>query len=221
MELPPELTRIPRTSLDVLRYMGSAQIDNGDSDALADGTGMSSRGIGKAIRGLVTKGYLGMDGGYVYHLTEKGSQAIMDIAAYDDFQASQGTQVAEGSFQQDLIAVAPASVGVQNGAALQVGMNGASGVTQPGQLVLRFSSLGGEVSPAELTLSLQPGQEIAPGSARVTADGQYDAVRVRVEAIQLIGEQDMYQVGGIFFDVPVGQASSDLQAWHGSLILKS
>lgn len=220
MELPPELTRIPFASLDVLRYMGQSGISSGDADSLAAGTGMSERGMGKAIRGLVTKGYLDMDNNYVYYLTEKGSKAIQDIAAYDASRP-QGVKSADaGGAQQELIAITPDAIFAQQPATLQVGLNGLEDVTEESHLMLRFSALGGDVAPAQITLDLQPGQVPQPINAQVTASGDFNAVRVRLEVVQIIGEADVFQAGGMFFDIPLGQSGGHLQAWYGSLSLQ-
>ena len=218
MELPPELTRIPLSALDVLRYMGSAGVTQGDADSLASGTGMSERGMGKAIRGLVTKGYLTMDSSYIYHLTNKGEKAIGDIAAYDVANPRGAQSGASDGIEQELVAVAPSSIPNQQGATLQLGINGAASADS--QIILRLTTVGGDVNPREVTLNLAVGQGLSPTNIQVTPNGQHSAVRVRVEAVQIVDDTDVYPAGGMFFDVPVGQASGQLQAWVGTLSLQ-
>ena len=222
MELPPELTRIPLSALDVLRYMGRSGVTQGDALALAEGTGMSERGIGKAIRGLITKGYLTADDSYVYSLTDKGFQAIDDIADYDAAQGDgSGASASAGLVEQNLVIVSPDALGMRQSATLQVGLAEKSMLQEPSQLILRLSSVGGNVSPTEVTLNLAPGQAVGAATAQVVPDGRYNAVRVQVEAIQMVDEAEIHPAGGIFFDVPVGRGSGNLRAWYGSLSLRS
>lgn len=215
MPLTHDLTRVPFQSLDVLRYMGQQGIRQGTTDELEAGTGMSNRLILKAIRGLVTKGYLIMDAAYVYHLTEKGTQAIQEIAEHDAEQAAMGGQQQSGALlQRDLIVVTPNALPAQRPTPIQVGWSGGSGT--PLSVVLRLSALGGQVSPAQLDLDMQGGE---PTTVQVTPNGDYDAVRIRIEALQLIGDADFHDAGGIFFDLPLGQGSGQ-QAWYGELTLR-
>ena len=90
MELPPELARMLPGSLAVLRYIGDEEIEGADADTLAQGAAMTSRGVMKAIRALVTQGFMQMDANYVYYLTDKGSKAIEDLREYDARPARRG-----------------------------------------------------------------------------------------------------------------------------------
>lgn len=219
-QLPPELTRIPTTALDVLRFLGHSQLEAADKDTIAEGTGLSDIGVGKAIRGLVTKGYLNMDN-YVYFLSEKGRQAVKDVLAYDAAHGHRTTSATQvQTLHADLVAVAPESLEAQKPTSLRVGLSNVSGVQNTVQLMLRFSSLGGTLSRGDATLNLEPGQPSAPIRLEITPDGKYDAVRVRVEGIQLLDMDEVHPAGGIFFDIPVSQASNTMQAWYGTLHLQ-
>ncbi|KAB2903897.1 MAG: hypothetical protein F9K27_10660 [Anaerolineae bacterium] len=219
-QLPPELTRIPLTALDVLRFLGRSQTDGVDKDTLAQGTGLSDIGVGKAIRGLVTKGYLNMDN-YVYFLTEKGRQAINDVLAYDAAHQQGGSQERQHhGLQADLVAVAPQSLGTRKPGRIQIGLDKLSGVQEAVQLLLRFSSIGGSLNRGDATLTIEPGRVPAPISVDVTPDGSYNAVRVRVEGLQMLDMDEVHPAGGIFFDIPVSQASTNVQAWCGTLHLQ-
>jgi hypothetical protein len=218
MELPPELTRIPMNSLDVLRYMGQHNVEAADADMLAEGTGMSERGIGKAIRGLVTKGYLNMDSNYVYYLTDKGQQAILDLAEYDAEQAaSGGEEQPEKVVEASVIAVVSGSLKTGQPNQIQVGVNGSAHVREETQLVIRLNVVGGSATPPEVTLLLTPGQ--APAPANITLQPGGDSMRVRIEGVQLIGMADVHPAGGMFFDLNVSDQDTP-KAWHGRLALK-
>ncbi len=222
MSLPPELTRVLPASLDVLRYMGQSQLESADAETLAEGTRLSERGILKAIRGLVTGGYLTADQNYIYYLTRKGHQAIGDLAAYDAERAAQGGQSSRAQFAQaELVAVAPAAFDAQKPNMLQVGFGNMSGLQGAAQVILRFSSVGGAVNKQEVTFTLQPTQAASPVALEVTPDSQHQAVRVRVEGIQLLDSDDVHPAGGMFFDIPVGTGGGHLQAWYGTLTLQA
>lgn len=219
-QLPPELTRIPTTALDVLRFMGHSRLEAADKDTLAEGTGLSDIGVGKAIRGLVTKGYLNMDN-YVYFLSEKGRQAVKDVLAYDTAHGHGTAHMPQvQALHADLVVVVPESLEAQKASSIRIGLSNISGVQNSVQLILRFSSLGGALSRGDATLNLEPGQPPMPIRVDVTPDGTYNAVRVRVEGIQLLDMDEVHPAGGIFFDIPVSQASSTMQAWYGTLRLQ-
>jgi hypothetical protein len=220
MELPPELMRIPSSSLDVLRYMGRASVSASSAEGLAQGTGMSERGIGKAIRGLVTQGYLTMDASYVYFLTDKGSKAIQDIAAYDDSNPSDVGQVSSDSLiQQDLIVVTPGVLGAQETSTLQIGLNQLPYLKAEIDLVLRFSASEGNISPAEVNLHISPDQPPQPQETYYNPIGKTGMVRFRVEALQLTDMTEVHPAGGMFMDVQIAASSTGLQAWYGQIDL--
>lgn len=221
MPLPPELMRVLPSSLDVLRYMGRDELESADVETLADGTGLSEKGMGKAIRGLVTGGYLTADQNYIYYLTRKGRQAIDDLAAFDAEEAAKGgTAVPVQVVQAELIAVTPNSLTPQTPNTLQIGFGGISELQSALQVILRFSSVGGAVNKQEATFTLQPNQAPAPITIEAIPDARHNIMRIRVEGIQLLDMDDVQPAGGMFFDVPIGAASSNLQAWHGLLTLQ-
>jgi Mn-dependent DtxR family transcriptional regulator len=54
------------------------------SDTIIDELDLSERRFSKAIRRLVTKGYLQMDGDQTYRLTDQGQSAVEELQEYDD-----------------------------------------------------------------------------------------------------------------------------------------
>lgn len=221
-QLPTELTQLPYNALDVVRYMGRAGIDRADSATLAEGAGMSDRGIGRAIRGLVTKGYLNMDNSNVYFLTEKGLQAVNQVVEYDSANPSASQpQMAQQAVQQQLIAVSPSPIGARETSTLLFGMEGVAPVSDHSQLILRLSATSGSLSPAEVTLELYPNQPIEPAETYYNPSGSSKAVRIRVEAMQLVNMMDVHSAGGLFFDVELDLQRGERQAWYGSVLLQS
>lgn len=220
MELPAELTRIPLSSLDLLRYMGKNSVEAADAESLAEGMGVSDRAIRKAIRGLVTANYLNMDSDYVYFLTEKGTVAIEDIAEYDaanpsDDDGANAAQTVSG----EIIAVAPNPINRQASTSISFGMGEVSTAKDGSQLILRLSTTSGSISPQELTLDL--GTANAPVEAFFTPSGAVGAVRVRVEAVQLYNMTEVHPAGGMFFDVNLSDREGQSSAWYGDLSLQA
>jgi hypothetical protein len=221
-QLPSELTRMPFNSLDVLRYMGRAGIERADADTLAEGAGMSERGIGKAIRGLATKGYLSIDNNYIYYLTDKGLQAVAEIMEYDAANPqAQTAQSASQAIQQQIVIVAPDPMGARQTTTLLFGLEGVPPVQDHSQLILRLSSTSGTLSPAEVTLDLLPNQAVEPAETYYNPSGTSKAVRIRVEAMQLVNMMDVHSAGGLFFDVALQPESGSPQAWYGNVTLQA
>jgi hypothetical protein len=86
MELPFHLKTIEPLpgALDIIRYFGSIDSDTADVEEICDMLELSDRRFHKAIRRLVTKGYVMMDGDMIYRLTEQGLRAWDELSAYDD-----------------------------------------------------------------------------------------------------------------------------------------
>src|SRR5689334_2193939 len=82
MPLPYNLQKLPPEALDVLRYMGKTSRAE-SAETLEQGTKMSGRLIGKAIRRLVNYDYISMQDAYTYALTTDGNLAVKQLAEYD------------------------------------------------------------------------------------------------------------------------------------------
>jgi hypothetical protein len=219
MALPPELTRLPVQSLDILRAFGRENLQSADVPTILDITGMSQRAVDKGIRGLVTKGYLFNDPNRVYYLTVPGSQAVQDIMAHDASQPQKENTSASRVHQQQLVAVLPAPLGAQETTTLQIGLDALPPVHEASQLVLRLSATQGTISPSELTLELSPELSEAVGEAYFTPGPAAHNVRFRIEALQLVSLTDIHAAGGMYFDVDLKSEAGDLTAWYGKLTL--
>ncbi len=84
MELPYHLKALPPEALDVLRYFSKISGIAAHADDITAGADLSDRGFGKAIRRLVTKGYLTMGGEQYYRLSDSGRRAVDDLINYDE-----------------------------------------------------------------------------------------------------------------------------------------
>jgi plasmid stabilization system protein ParE len=79
--LSPDLRKLPPNALDVIRYLDTHD-DQGTVDDLIEGTGLSERGLRKAIRRLVTRYYAEMPDQDFYRLTNKGKEAAEELRVY-------------------------------------------------------------------------------------------------------------------------------------------
>src|SRR5436190_23701390 len=91
MPLPYNLQKLPPEALDVLRYMGTTSHSE-SAETLEEGTKLTARLIGKAIRRLVNYDYIHMEDAYTYSLTTDGNLAVKQLAEYDAAENNDDTQ---------------------------------------------------------------------------------------------------------------------------------
>src|SRR5690606_22826113 len=82
MDLPSHLRALPPSDVDVIRYLNKLDMKMAGVEDICEEVGLSERGFGKAIRSLVTKGYVVMDGDQIYRLTDQGSDVAEEIDLY-------------------------------------------------------------------------------------------------------------------------------------------
>lgn len=220
MSLPYELTTIPPQALEVLRFLGRANVDTADADELTAGANLSEKGFSKAIKRLVTKGYLTMGEARTYHLTPKGFKAIEDIQEYD-INAPQNIQIAQDSITYDLCAVIPSTIAAQQKISIQVGLEpqGIEIPAQETQLVLRFEVVDGEVSPREAVVAVSSSQSMAHTSVELKPNPNKSQLRFRIEAFQLNDIDGLEVAGGMYIDIPIGSTASEVKAFHTAIAL--
>ena len=217
MSLPFELTTLPPQALDILRYMGRLSLDQADSDTIMGGTGLSERSFSKGIKRLVTKNYMSMDSARIYHLTQKGSGAITDIAAYDE---ESGGVVSFGqttdSFEYDLcVVVPPGTYNVSQRGTLMLGLEPTdTPLSGEVHLIIRLDCIGGDITHREFTASISPDLPVVVAEFDVIPDGSTGAFRLRVEAFQSIRMDLLEEAGGMYFDIPLGENLTRPQAMH-------
>ncbi len=206
--LPIDLQKLPPQALDVIRYLGRTQ-EGAWVDDILDGTGLSERGFGKAIRRLVTRYYAEMlDQGF-YRLTTKGHQAAQDVREFDGEEepaAINSENAALLTHPRQLAVVGPKELIAQSETVLQVGFSGpvadAPPLQAPSRLILRISAPGCDVEPVERPLEVAVDASAGPAPFRVKPR-QTGTVRIKVEAFQLVTLQELLPVGGMFFDLSV------------------
>jgi hypothetical protein len=82
MSLSLDLQKLPPQALDIIRYLATTT-QGADVDEIIQGTGLSERAFGKAIRRLVTRYYVQMPSQGYYVLTNNGKEAAEVILEYD------------------------------------------------------------------------------------------------------------------------------------------
>lgn len=207
MDLPFYLKVLPTEALEVLRYYQRLGNTLAFSDAIIQSAGLSDRGFGKAIRRLVTKGYLVLDGDQRYRLTELGQRAVSDLPPVDEWEPeglddeSAGPRVVE----RELVLVAPGALVANKPASVDVGfapaMDEARGVGQF-DVLLRLSVMNGQPAIAQETamiLDSRPSRH----AFEITA-GRFRQARLRLEAFQMGDTPDeTHPCGGMYIDVDV------------------
>ena len=214
MELPFHLKTIEPLpgALDILRFFGTLEEETADADTICDTLDLSDRRFSKAIRRLVTKGYLVMDGDMIYRLTEQGQDAVEELAEYDgatgDSSAAPAPSTSANQVTRRMILAVPNTLIAQQSANILLGFHpGDSDVST--EVVARVSVLNGEPSnPHDAIFSL--GKSHAHEAVSIVP-GSFDQVRIKVEVFQL-GDNpgDIDAAGGMYIDVPVvAQPGSD------------
>jgi DNA-binding MarR family transcriptional regulator len=215
-ELPFHLKTIEPLpgALDILRYFGGLDTTTASADDICDDLDLSDRRFSKAIRRLVTKGYVQMDGEMGYRLTDQGRGAVEELATYDaeggDDAADGGRDEVEGverymtlAVPQPLIANRPTSIVVgiyeaEDGQTLE----------ETADMVVRLSVLNGEPqNPEDEVFQLT---DAAAHRTFTVTPGAFTKMRIKVQVFQL-GDNpgDIDLVGGMYVDEDVAASVGD------------
>jgi hypothetical protein len=229
MEIPQSLNGLQPEALDVLRYYGSSGAVAVHAEELMAGAHLSDRGFGKAIRRLVTKNLLVMEGNQTYRLSEAGRRAVAELLEYDltepdgAEQLDEELRAAEARFvRRRLIVALPNPLPVNQPAHVAVGFDGASDadiVMLPLHVSLHIEMAHGQApedATAGVALENRPVQHVF----RVMADA-YQRARVRVRVTQEDGTQgETLDCGGMVVEVPVGQGAGEIAAFSADIQLR-
>lgn len=217
MELPFHLKTLEPLpgALDILRYVGGLGGESADADQICEALDMSDRRFSKAIRRLVTKDYLSMEGAMVYRLTNLGERAVEELREYDE--ATGGIRQISAPRKVDivgsrrLVVAVPRSIAANSDSHVVVGFHpGSLGGLSSADIVVRVSATDGQPeNPEDLLFALSEShaQEAIP--VKTTAA----ALRLRFEVYQLGELGDIQPIGGMRVDVPVGKADSGFIAY--------
>lgn len=228
MELPYHLKTLePLTgALDAVRFLRNEPDMLATVDTLLEKLELSERAFGKAIRRLVTQGYVQMDAEAVYRLTDAGRRAADELAEFEQSTGKRATgthTLADIAITGRVVLAAPDTLTDQQPAQLSVGaaLDSDSSLKSAADLLIRLSALNaepGHTQDAVLTLSDQPVMH----TFTVVPQG-FDKVRVRVQVYQLLpDDEDVVSCGGFHVDLPVSasQGSARLVAFGSAIALK-
>ncbi len=207
-------------ALDIIRYLGKLEEPVADIDTLCDELSLSDRGFSKAIRRLVTKGYVQMVGDQVYRLTDQGRTAAEELAAYDA-HAPEETETEDQYVQRKLIVAIPEKPVAKQLTNVFIGFEAADAdaeLDSDAQMVLRVSAIHGQIDGDEM---LDLGNEPAYNTFTLIPDA-YTKLRLRVEAYQLNPNDDGIETcGGLYIDIDINNAGDggDYKAYSTSVKL--
>jgi DNA-binding MarR family transcriptional regulator len=225
--LSPDLQKLPPQALDVIRYLDTHD-DQGTVDEIIEGTGLSERGLRKAIRRLVTRYYADMPDQDFYRLTEKGKEAAGELRAYDGedvpaavpaaVDAPSAAPAAQAADEEAPAAdvprharrmsvLVPKELVIRSAVTLRAGFDAPPAddpvpLQETGRVILRLSAPGCDVDPVERPLDVAVGGPAGPVSFRVTPRVEGPA-RLKIEGYQLVSLKDIRPIGGVFFDLNV------------------
>ncbi|HLU09646.1 MAG TPA: hypothetical protein VK003_08260 [Oceanobacillus sp.] len=227
MDMPHHLRTLPPEALDILRYFHTLKAPSAHADQIIEGAGLSDRGFGKAIRRLVTKSYLVMDGDQVYRLSDNGKRVVEELSNYDENapepEAEETPESDEPRFvTRHLVLVTPRVFQAGQPTNVLVGFDDADDdeiVKTASEVILRLNVLHGEPSEVKET-SLVVENRAAHQVFEVTA-GQFTQMRIRVQVCQIQdGAAD--NCSGLYADLPVGvgEVDSTLTAFGTNVLLR-
>lgn len=228
MELPFHLKTLEplKGALDILRIFNHTGEDTAHADDIIDTLGLSEKTFSKAMRRLITKGYIQMDGNMIYRLTEEGHNAAGNLAEYDSAEGDAGgqpeapAQTIRDVVTRRLVAVLPKSMDAKTPTTAYIGFHDADEGTLPApvELVVRATVVNGEPSsPEDLLFSLH--NEHTYQTMQLTP-GDSDVMRLKLYVYQLGDMGDISQAGGMYVDLPVGGGDGMLQAYGTDLSLQ-
>jgi hypothetical protein len=234
MEMPHTLKTLPPEALDALRYFGRTGQTAAYPHDIVDGSGLSDRALGKAIRRLVTKSYMMLDGSGQYRLTENGRRLLASLLEYDldpEPESSPGAPApmreaartaapAPPRFvRRRVVLVAPQTLVADQPTNVYVGFHAAETseqLTTPLSVRLRLCALHGEPGERETALLLE--NRAVRQVFEVTA-GAFRTLRIRVLVLQEGASED--EAGGLYLDLPVNEAGENgpMAAFGSDLML--
>ncbi len=212
MELPFELKKLNDDMLNVIRFLARQSNHSGDAVDIQDGLDLSNRAFGKAIRRVVTAGYVEMDMGGYYHLTSNGHKAAETLAEYD---TAMGTgplgdlPVPEDDVEPGIprtLAMVMPSVSVSGRpfhfyATVEAPWSEAQqGLTSSPEVILRLSIPGNE--PLQETVQVQPDERSAPVDFRFVVPA-IAPLELKIQAFYLSRADDVVTLGDFHVELPV------------------
>jgi hypothetical protein len=205
MVLPYHLDRLPPEAHTVLRYLHTA---NTATALELENAGLSTRGVGKAIRRLINAHYLDLKD-KSYSLTKAGKSAAQELITF--YAANDGQGEAERAkklfAERKVVVVAPRNFVAEQPVDLFIGVNPSDvdsfKLPFGAQLELRVTAVGGQLTVNNVSIDVPPEKAAVPSRVRLLPAVNTPMVRIRVDAFQAFEFNDLEPLGGFYFDVPV------------------
>ncbi|MFW5708993.1 MAG: hypothetical protein ACOCX5_02110 [Chloroflexota bacterium] len=211
MELPFHLKTLEplKGALDILRFFDQTDGNTADAEVIMQTLDLSERAFGRAIRRLITKGYVQADGDMIYRLTDQGQTAVRELADYDEESGDSVAPVSDAakrirSVTRRLFIVTPEALVASMPTTLYVGFHDASEdntLDETCEVVVRVAVINGEPETPEDLLFTLENTHVAQSLTIVP--GGFKQMRLRLNAYQLGELGDIDPAGGFYIDLPV------------------
>jgi hypothetical protein len=233
MSLPFHLQRLSPEALAVLRYMGTRQtpassdeMETG-ADLSARSVGRAVRRLvnegyidnrGDYTYELTSDGVIAVQtlsehdakAGTAPAAANRSTQGSAEDSTPTSAEAVSSAQPAAPSplkVHRHLSVVMPRSLSPHRATDLYIGVNPPSAndkvLSTPIRLTLRLSAVNGTLSASNITLDVPPDRAANPGKIHLTPTVQGQLVRVRIDAYQDMGNEELEPLGGMYFDAKV------------------
>lgn len=189
-------------ALDIVRYLAERSTP-ADAETICDDLDMSDRRFGKAIKRLVTTGYVQMNNDYEYHMTDKGRRAANEVAEYDAAGGSTDT-FGENKVVRRLLLALPRELTAGQSTDMHIGFeyDPSRGLATPADIVLRISAIHALLSGGGDEM-LKLNNDSKTQIVQLTPE-MYTQVRVKVQVFQLAPNgEDITMCGGMYVDIDV------------------
>lgn len=188
---------------DTLRLFGSSSQPILSADEIIDSLGLSERSFSKAMRRLVTKGYVQHDGDLMYRLTDNGRNLVTELQAYDDEMQNtpQIAHIPHAEILRRLVCAVPNILPVGDEQTVLIGFHSGDVPDDFAEVVVRLTAINASPSsPQDVIFTLDSG--VTYEKVTIKAD-EFTQVRLRLEAYQLGEMGDISPAGGMIVDLPV------------------
>lgn len=202
-DLPMHLKRIELlpSALDIIRYLNRQPEHEAVVDDICDDLDIGDIRFGKAIRRLVTLGYVQMNAHLTYGLTHNGERAAQELATYDHTDDETLEETPEEAIRRVYIAV-PRSLVAGQTVPVQIGFPEDTRFHRPIDVVLRLEALNADISQHEDKI-IKLGQSVNTYALDMTPEW-YDQARLKLQVFQLSADgEDLYVCGGMYVDLTV------------------
>lgn len=223
-EMPYHLRTLPLEALGLLRFFGASPDTTFTADDLMEITGLSERGFGKALRGLVTKQFVSMVSESTYKLTEKGKRAAKDLSEWDQHApVIEGTLPSQATHEpartrfvsRHLVVAAPHILLSGQPTTVYIGFNDADDdnlLLNTAELLICVTAIDGD---GKILFKRENIFRLGNRATRQTVEvigGNFKTLRLRVQVAQPAADEfeiDTSDAPGIYTDIKVTDIAED------------